>query len=811
MLNDFRYAFRMILKNPGFTIVVVLTLGLGIGVNATVFSWLNAILLRPLPGLADPDRLAFLGASSRTERYINLSFPDYRDYRDRNRTLSGLIVFDMQAMSLDSAAAGESQPERIWGSIVSGNYFDVLGVQTVLGRTFLPSEDKVTGAEPVILISHGLWKRRFGGDPSVIGKTVKLSKHPFTIIGVTPKEFRGTVIGLRSDVWVPMMMQEQLVSGGNRLESRGSRGLAAMGRLGSGVNLREAQAELNTIADQLAREYPTNEGIGVALYPLWKTPVGATELGPLLFVLMGVAGVVLLVACANSANLLLVRSAERRREMTIRLSLGSTRTRLVRLLLLESTLLSLFGGAAGIGLAAWTSGLLVAFFPPTGLPLALGTELDGNVLAFALGISVLTALIFGLAPALQSSRIDLVTSLKEDSGTTTGARHKARLSNPLVVVQVSLSVVVLVAAGLLLRSLQVAQSFDPGFNSKGVLLASLDLFPNGYSPETGGVFYRQILDRTKALPGVLSVSLARRVHLGFGAASSTSLDVEGYVPSRQEAVWAYYNVVGPDYFRTMEIPLTQGRDFARNDGSASQKVGIINETMAKRYWPDVEPIGKRIRIFAEWTTVVGVAHDIKDQNLKEDPAPFLFLPVLQFYRPDTNLHVRTLGDPARLTSALRGEVQALDPSLPVFNVRTLESHVRAASFQQSLGAILLGVFGGLTLLLAVVGIYGILAYSVSQRRQEIGLRMALGAQPGKILKMVFRQGLSLTLTGLTTGLIVSLGVSRFLSSWLLGVGPADPTTFVGVAVLLCSVALLAAYLPARRATKVDPMVALRNE
>jgi len=808
--QDLKFGARMLLKQPGFTAVAVLTLALGIGANTAIFSWVQFFLLRGFPGVPNTSRTVIPAFQGRAGVTTSFSYPDYLDYRDRNSTLSGLIVSDMQPLSLSR----EGTSERVWGMLVSGNYFDALEVRPVCGRGFLPDEDKVPLAKPVAVISYGLWQRRFAGDPDIVGKSITLNNHSFTVVGVAPADFHGSFVGLQFDIWVPMMMQEWIRPAKGVLTARGNHWLDGVARLKPGVSREQAQADLNVIAKQLEKEFPnTNAGYSVVLFPLWRAPYGAVKvMSPVLMILSGLVAVVLLIACANVANLLLARASARRKEIAVRLSLGAGRGRLIRQLLTESVLLSLLGGVLGILIAFWSFDLLLAFLPTIDVPVDLTDQsLSGNVLLFTTVLSLLTGLIFGLAPALGASRADVVTALKDESGTLGAGSSKSRLRNSLVVGQVALSLLLLICAGLLLRSLQNAESINPGFNPRNVLLATLDMYPSGYSPETGRQFYARVLERVAALPGVESVSLARRVPLGFGGSSSTSFEPEGYQPQKDEFIWAFYNNTSPGYFQTMQVPILKGRDFSERDADAAPRAVVINDALATRYWPGLDPIGKRIRLGGEWLTVIGVVGNFKVRGLNEEPWPALFLSLLQYYRPDTTLHVRTKGDPAAFTPDLRAAVQTLDSNLPLSSVRTLEDHTGAATFVNRLGGSMLGVFGGLALLLAAVGVYGVVSFGVSQRTREIGIRIALGASRRDIFRLVVGQGTRLALIGISAGLALALGVTHFLEKVLFNVSARDPLTIAGVMVLLAAAALLACYLPARRAAKVDPMVALRYE
>jgi predicted permease len=809
LIQDVRYAARMLLRSPGLTAVAVLSLALGIGANSTIFSWAKAILFQPMPGVAESNRLVVVAGRMTSGGYSSTSYPDYVDIRDNNEVLSGLIAYDMQAMSFSES--GEAR--RIYGSVVSGNYFDVLGVKAALGRTFLPDEDLTPNTHPVAVIGHGFWQRRFAGDPNVIGNTMTLNSHPFTIIGVAPENFAGTLIGFSMDVWVPMMMSEQVVPGGSRLNVRGDHWFQVMGRLKPGVSQEQAEAAVDTIARQLAEQYPnTNEGRGAAVLPLWKSPWGAGFImRPVLFVLSAVVGLVLLIACANVANLLLARAVGRRKEIAIRLSMGASRARLIRQLLTESLLLALLGGAGGVLVAYWGSGLFMAFIPAIDIPVKLFIAIDSGVLGFTLAVSLVTGIIFGLAPALQASNPNIIVALKDESARAAGSRGKARLRNALVVAQVALSLILLIGAALFLKTLQKSQTIDVGFDPRNMLLTSLDLFSNGYTTERGKLFQQQLVQRVGALAGVESVTLARSAPLGFGGSNSTGVAIDGYEPRPGEQISIEYNNVGPNYFHTMGIPLIAGRDFTARDDEQAPRVVVINETMARRYWPGQDPLGKQLRTGPRAYQVAGVAKDIKYHNLGEEPQPYMYFSMQQFYKPEVVLHARVSGDPTTMLSALRQTVASMDPNLPLFDSETMTANMSDSLFPQRIAASLLGLFGLLALVLAAVGLYGVMAHSVTQRTHEIGIRMALGARASDVLRLVVGQGMRLALVGVAAGLAGSFALTRFLSSLLYGVSATDIATFAVTPLLLVGVALVACFVPARRAARVDPMVALRYE
>jgi len=809
LLQDVKYGLRMLARNPGFTALAVLTLALGIGANSTIFSWINSTLLNPIPGVTHTSELFALTRGGTARNPVQFSYLDYVDLRDRNRSFSGLMASDIRPMDL----TGTGKPERIWGTLATANYFDVLGVRPILGRGFLPAEEQKPGGAPVVVISYGFWKTHFGSDPSVVGRTVDINHHPFTVIGITPSAFQGSQAGLRSDVWIPMMMEQQVVSGGDRLHGRSRDWLEVLGRLAPGASWRQAQQEMKLLMQQIVEQYPDShqDRNEVTVYPLWRAPHGANAYFYILLpMLMAIAGVVLLLASANVANLLLVRSIARRREVAIRLSVGASRSRLVRQFLVESLLLALLGGGIAMLLTGWTAGTFAQFIPPTNLPVALNVRVDSNVLLVTLVISMVTGIVFGVLPALRSSSLSPIAVLKEDSGTASGGLRKARLASGLVVSQIALSLLLLISAGLFIRGFRKAQRFDPGFNPDHVLLASFELFPAGYTGAEGREFDRQLLTKLEALPGVQSVTLADWTPLGF-ITNSTTIKPEGYVPQRKESMDIREAAVGPNYVRTMRIPLVAGRDFTFQDTDASQPVAIVNQELADRFWPHQQVIGKRLEADGKWFSVVGVTRNSNYDQLDETPQPFLYLPLFQDYSQDAIIHARASGDPLAVASTVERTIHELNPDLPVFDVTPLRSRVEMASTNQRIAAVFVGAFGVLALVLAAVGIYGVIAYTTRQRTHEIGIRVALGAERGDVFRLVLTQGLWLTLTGLAIGLAASLVLTRFLRGVLVGVTTTDALTFASVGALLCGVALAACYIPARRAATLEPTVALRYE
>ena len=830
--QDVRYGFRVLRASPGFAAVAVLSLALGIGANTSIFSVVNAALLRPLP-VTQPDRLVFVFNGSRTNPYSTSSYPDYVDYRDENEVFSDLLTYSSITMS----ARADDQTELISGSIVSGNFFDALGVRAALGRTFLPEEDATPNTHPVAVISHGMWERRFGGDPKLIGQQLTLNGHAFTIVGVAPRGFNGPEVLENNEIYVPTMMQALVrpPRGGfsgdmnpDLLGRRGARWMRMIGRLKPGVGIEQAQAAMTAIADGLAQAYPEDNRNTIAtLFPVNKVdPQAYTQLLSVAGLLLAVVAIVLLIACANVANLLLARASARRKEIAVRLAMGASRSRLVRQLLTESLLLSMAGGVVGLLFALWTIDLLKSATPPDGIfSFTLDYKLDGRVLAFTFLLSLATGVTFGLAPALQASRPDLVPALKDEASAAAQGRRRFSLRSLLVVAQVALSLMLLIGAGLFLRSLNNAQTIDPGFNSDKILDAQLNINLLRYTKAQGREFYRQVIERIEALPGVESASLARVVPMsGAGRTSSFLIQgqpgpdnvsrSEGTGPDVENQYTVNTNVIGLKYFSTMGIPLLRGRDFTPQDNEGAPLAAIVNEAFVSRYFDGEEALGKRLSFRGAqgpWSQIVGVARDIKYRTLGEAPRPYVYVALQQNHETGMALHVRTIGDPVSVAGAVRREVQALDQDLPVTSLQPMSAVLGSSLFAARMGAVLLGIFGLLALLLAAVGLYGVMSYTVSRRTREIGIRMALGAQTGNVLRLVLKEGMALVGGGVAAGLIGAAAVTRLLASFLYGVSPLDAPTFAAIPLVLALAALLATYLPARRAAKVDPMIALRYE
>jgi predicted permease len=810
LMQDVRYGFRRLRTSPGFTLVAVMSLALGIGANTAIFSLVDTVLLRPL-AVARPDRLVELyGTLHGGADYTIQSHLNFKDYRERNRTLSGLMAYRFAPMSLSH----DGNNQRVWGYLVSGDYFDVLGVSPVMGRFFVPEEDRVPGERAVAVISYDCWRKRFNSDPSVVGRDVMLNGLKFNVVGVAPKGFVGTEVAYAPEMFVPLMMSPQIEPGSDWLNARRDDNLFVVGRLKDGVTREQAQADLQAITLQLAAEHPDEDaGRGLRLEsPGLFIPSIRNSVFGFTGVMVAVVALVLLLACVNLANLLLARATERRRELAVRLALGASRARIVRQLVTEGVMLALAGGAAGLLLAAWVNDLVTSIRLPTDIAIVFDLRIDWRVLAFTVAVSLLTGVVFSLLPAFQSSKPELVPALK-DAGTMGGFR-RSRLRNVLVVLQVALSLVLLAGAGLIVRGLQSAQRMRPGFNPANAVALSFDVGLQGYDEGRGREFQRQVLERARATTGVRSAALVYNLPLSLNYNNST-IYVEGQAPSSSSDLpLAIPNYVTPDYFRTMEIPL-RGRDFTEQDSKPESRVAVVNETFARKFFGTEDAIGRRFNFggpSGPFWTVISVAADGKYESLGEDPKPAFFRPLLRDYNTSVTLVARSSGgDPQSLIATLRREVQQLDPALPLYEVKTLEEHMAVPLFPARAAAIMLGSFGALALLLAAVGIYGVMSYAVAGRTREIGVRMALGAARRDVLTLIVRQGMTLALVGLGIGLVASLAAARLLTGLLYGVSPGDPLTFAAVVLLLSLVALVACYVPARRATKVDPMVALRYE
>lgn len=808
LIQDIRYGFRRLIKSPGVTIIAVLSLALGIGANTAIFSLVNTALLRPLP-IEDPEQLVSLANTSENRVFSTFSYPNYKDFRDRNDAFAGLIAYRFAPLSVSHDGVNE----RLWGYVVTGNYFEVLGVQAFMGRMISTEDDKQAGAHAVTVISYEGWQRRFGSDSAVIGKSLIVNGRNFTIIGVAPKGFFGTEIVAAPEFWFPMAMQAEIEVGDNWLDKRGVENIFVQGRLKHGVSVLQAQAALNSIALKLEREYPDiNEDKRVTIGPAGYM-TGSLRGAVLGFtgILMVVVAFVLLLACTNLVNLLLARAVERRKEIAVRLALGASRRRLVRQLMTESMLLAIISGALGLLLAYWLVSLAVGLKPPVDVPLSVDLHVDYRVLIFTCLASLGTGVLFGLLPALQATKVDLQTALKgETSGTGT---RRSLLKSGLIVLQVSLSLVLLVGGGLMLRALQRAQTLDLGFNPNNVVEASFDLRLQGYDKTRSLEFHQRLIERVRALPGVKSAGLVdlAPVDLHF---SRAPVFTEGQPVERAKAPVAMTSRASSGYFQAMGTPLVRGRYFNEQDDEKATQVAIINETFARRLWPGEDPLGKRFqlgRADQPPVQVIGVVADGKYAGLNESPQPYVCRPLTQAYSGAVTLIVRSDTDPQKLIPIIRSELRQLDPHLPLSSSKLLTERLAMPLLPVRVAAAVLSSFGLLALALAAIGIYGVMSYAVSRRTREIGVRVALGAQASDVLRLILRQGMVAPLIGVAFGILAALALTQLLRSLLFGVSPGDPLTYAGVAVLLSFVAALACYIPARRATRVDPMVALRDE
>jgi predicted permease len=809
-LQDLRYGFRMLRRNPGFSLLAILCLTLGIGANAAVFSWIEGVLFRPYPAVSDQQNLLALTGTARGETSpAGLSWPDFIDLRKNCTLIDAFFVSKIMGTTLSIG----DRAERTIGSIVSANYFDAIGVHPILGRGFEPGEELGRNAHPVTVISYQLWQGRFKGDPGIIGKTQRLNGVEHTIIGVTPEGFRGTFVGWAMQFWVPVSMEEIFEAGGYKLEDRSARWIESFVRPKPGVTLEQAQQEISAVAKRLEADYPeTNRGRGVKLWPLWQTPFNnAGTLLPTLEILLAVGFFVLLIACANVGNLLVVRSFGRRHEMTVRAAIGAGRARLVKQLLTEGLILSALAAGGGLLIALWCRRALILLLPARGgVSMYLPGALDWRVFTLSACVCVVATLLFGLIPALQSSKIDLSAALKSEMSGVVGGHGKSWLRSGLVLVQVSLSFLMLVGAGLLMKSLHGIRSASPGFSTRGVLNTVIDLRGAGYDLQRARDFDDALIERVRALPGVESAAFGRITPLSYSSYSSTVVAVDGYQPPPDVQPTVEYNEVGPGYFTTVGIPLVSGREFTLADNESAPLISIVNQTMAAQYWGGKDPIGERMQVNGRWMQVVGVAKDSKYRSVRETPTPFFYVPLRQNFAVVAGLNIRTPLAPEKLATALVREVHALDHELAPYEVITLQEAVDRSTSAQQVAVTLLGVLGSLALLLSAIGLYGVMSYVVSQGNRELGLRMALGAGAGDLVRLVLSHGLALTAGGIALGAAAALGLTRLLGNLLYKVSPRDPLAFVSAFAVMTITALAACFLPAWRATRTDPARALRD-
>jgi predicted permease len=815
LLQDLRYGLRTLLRTPGFAAVAILTLGMGIGVNTAIFSVVNWLLLRPLP-VSHPSQITVLAyQQTKGPIRIHFSYPAFQEIRAQ--TAAAFSEVTGYAFGLDGLSR-KGGASRVLSAYVTGNYFTFLGLKPALGRLILPTEGKTAGADPVLVLGYSYWQTHFGADPEIVGKQVKVNGYPLTVVGVAPKGFQGLHPFVDVQAYLPFSMRTIEAPPSDFLTDRTSRSLNLFGRLKAGVGLGQAQAVLGVVAARLARDHPkSEEGLSLQAYPQREArpepdPSHGLRNVSILFLLL--AGLVLLLACVNVANIILVRATAREREMAVRSALGAGRGRLMRQLLTESLVLALAGGAAGILLGDWGSRMLEAIPLQTDLPVRFDFTLDWRVLAYALGAALLTGIVVGIVPALRASRCNLSEVLHE-GGRTGSARHH-RVRSALVVAQVGGSLMLLIVAGLFTRSLGHAQRADLGFDPANVVDMSMDPQGAGYDETQGQAFYQQLLERVRALPGVTSAALAFSVPMGYYNNASTVL-IQGHpLPPGQSAPVIFYNIVTPAYLEALRIPLLRGRDFTDFDRKGAQRVAIVSETMAARFWPREDPIGREFTIGRnpdEPIRVVGVAKDSRVEGLSGPIDPYFYLPFVQYYPSLATLFIRTTIAPQTMIPTVDREIKKLAPNLPVFEVQPLTQAIDSLNgfLIFKIGAGLAGAIGLLGLILAVVGVYGVVSYSTSQRTHEIGIRMALGAQPADVLKIIFRQGLLIVGIGLVLGLAAAFAIARLVANFLVGVSATDPLTYAVVSVSLVLVALAACYLPARRAMRLQPTIALRHE
>jgi macrolide transport system ATP-binding/permease protein len=810
LIQDLHYGVRQLLRNPGFSLLAILCLTLGIGANAAVFSWMEGILFRPYPAVANQDRLFALAGTARGETgATEISWPDFQDLRRACSLCEDVFVSKITGSTLNVG----DHAEVARGSIVTANYFDAIGVHPILGRGFEPGEDVGSDSHPVVVISYQMWRDRYKGDPEIIGKMQRFNNVPHTIIGVAPKGFFGTFVGWAMQFWVPASMEKTFESGGYKLQDRDARWIEAFVKLKRGVTQSQAQQEISAISRRLEMNYPaTNRGRSLGIWPLWQTPFNhARTMLPTLEVMAVVVAFVLLIACANVGNLLLVRSFSRRHEMSLRLAIGASRMRLVKQLLTEGLILSALGTTGGLLVAYWCRHALVLLLPTrSGIAMYLPGQMDARVMIMSAAVCLIVTLIVGAIPVFQARDLDLAGSLKANSSGVVGARRKSWMRSGLVVFQVSLSFVLVVGASLLIESLEKLRSTSPGFTTTSVVTTGVPLDAAGYDVARAKIFQDELIDRLSVLPGVQSVAFARVTPLGYATYSSTPIAMDGYQPSLDEQPSVDYNQVGPGYFATLGIPLFSGREFARTDDENAPLVAIVNRTMVKRYWTGEDAIGRRLRVKGRWARVVGVVADSKYESIRETPKPFFYVPLRQDFVSQPALNIRTTQPLPSIRAAVAREVRAMDPNLALYEMITLQEQVNRATSPQLVAVTLVSILGSLALLLAGVGLYGVMSYAVAQSTRELGLRMALGADSSNLLRLVISRGLQLTAGGILFGSLAALALSKLLGQLLYNVSPHDPMVFGLSLTVMAMIAICACLFPAWRASRTDPARVLRN-
>ena len=810
MPNDIQFAGRTLARTPGFTLVVIACLALGIGANAAVFSWMDGFLLHPYPGVADASRLvAVAGTVKGSPGFDDVSWPDFNDLRAAGgQTFSSFIASKITGATL----TGGDRAQRLVGLLVSANYFDALGVRLLLGKGFSTGDDVGDRAHPVVVISFRLWQDHFRGDPAVLGKTIPLNGVPHTVVGVTPKEFLGTFVGYAMQFWLPASQQAVVDPGGYALDDRGARWIEGFARLAPGVSIQRAQAQLSAAATRLAADFPNaDRGRGVRLLSLWDSPFDhAKELQPVLRVMTIVGVFFLLIVFANVANLLVVRSLARRHEMTLRLAVGASRRRLVQQVFAEGAVLAIFGTIGGLAVAYTSRNALGLFFAPrSGATLVFAGAFDWRVVVVTAAAGLCSTLLFAVAPALQTGSVDLAAALKADSRLSTGGKGRGRVRSALVIVQVCLSFVLLVGTGLVLLSLERERSEPPGFAAGEVVTTGVNLFAVGYDSARAARFQNDLLIRMRALPGVRAAALARNTPFANRPYDNGPIAVDGYVPARDERPTADYNGVTPGYFGALGIPLIAGRDFTPSDADTTQPVAIVSSAFAAKYWAAASPLGRRVQLNGRWLDIVGVAKDIKYRALLEPAAPLVYVPLAQSPATAVALFLRAPAGPASVATGVIAQIHALDPNVSPYEIIGMREQVARSTASQQVAAALVSVFAGVALVLAAIGLYGVIAYVVSQGARELSLRLAIGASPLALMRLVLGSGLRLALIGSLAGAATSLLVTRLLGDLLFHVNPRDPTTIAGAFCVMLVVALLASLVPSWRAARSDPAVALR--
>jgi predicted permease len=809
VVQDLRYGARMLRRSPRVSLLAILCLTLGIGANAAVFGWIEGLLLRPFPGVAHQERMYAMVGTREAER-TSVSWPDFLDLQQHSTLVEAFIADSIMGTTLSIG----DRAERATGSVVSANYFDAIGVRPILGRGFLPGEDSGRNAHAVTVISYDAWQLRYRGAADIIGRTQVLNGMPFTIIGVTPPGFRGTFVGYQFQFWVPASMEEQFRAGGYKLEDRGARWIEGFVRLKPGVTQAQAQQELSALASRLEVDYPaTNRGQGLRLFPLSQTPFNqAGNLLPTLQISLAVVVAVLLIACANVSNLLLVRALGRRQEITIRLALGAGRGRVLRQLLPEGVLLSALAAIGALVMAWWCRNALVLFFPPQtgGIIVSLAGDLDWRVLIASALVCALATLVFGLTPALHSSKMDVAAVLRSEATGVIGGRARSRLRSALVVAQVALSFVLLVGVGLLLLSLKQTRDANPGFLTTGVVATGFDLRAAGYSADRAAAFEDELIDRLQGTAGIESAAFSRVRPFTYAVYSSAPIEVVGYVPRPNERPTVEYNEVSPAYFTTFGIPLVSGRAFTRQDDSRVQPVAIINEAMAAQFWPGRDALDEQFQAKGRSIRIVGIAKQAKYGSITEATKPFYYVPLRQNLSLPANLSLRTPMRPSAVAAVVLEKVRTLDPNLAPLETITMREQVDRSEYTQTLAVALLSVFGGLALVLAAIGLYGVLSYAVSQGARELGLRLALGAEAAAVFRLVLSRGFGLAAGGITLGAMAALGLTRLMGYLLFQVSPRDPRAFLSALAVMAVAAFLACVVPAWRAARTDPSQTLRT-